>query len=275
MTKRIIAMTVLVGLGIPAAVFAQSSGVTRFNPGAQFKTRERKPLAADLLLKAVESVDWEDTTFEEVLDWFRAESEDRINIIPRWSALAVEGIDNDSLITLKLNDTNVAEVLNEVLDQLSPAGALGYRAKGNAIRLSTKTDFGRKLEIRTYSILDLVFDVPDFGRSFPAVDLQAASRSGGGGGGGGGQSIFGGSTSQSDELEVEEQEVKERVSELIAIIATTINPDSWGPIEGTGRGAQIGGAGRGMIRSFNNRTLVVYNTIEVHEKIAGFFAVGQ
>lgn len=274
MTKRLIAMTVLVGLGIPAAAFAQSSGVARFNPGAQFRTRERKPLAADLLLKDVESVDWEDTTFEEVLDWFRAESEDRINIIPRWSALAVEGIDNDSLITLKLNDTNVAEVLNEVLDQLSPAGALGYRAKGNAIRLSTKTDFGRKLEIRTYSILDLVFDVPDFGRSFPAVDLQAASRSGGGGGGGG-QSIFGGATSQSDELEVEEQEIQERVSELIAIIATTVNPDSWGPIESSGRGAQIGGAGPGTIRAFNNRTLVVYNTIEVHEKIAGYFASGQ
>ena len=40
-------------------------------------------------------------------------------VVARWSALGVESVDADSLVTLKLSHLTVAEVLNEVLDELS------------------------------------------------------------------------------------------------------------------------------------------------------------
>ncbi len=149
-----------------------------------------------------------------------------------------------------------------------------YQGHGNILKISTKSDFGRKLEVRTYQILDLLFQSPDMGQSFPAVDLDQASRSGGGGGGGGGQSIFGGGgSSGSEDLEEEESEVEERILELITVIASTIEPASWGPI--TGINVVLPGTGVGSITQFNDRQLVIRNTVAVHEQLAGFFVAGQ
>lgn len=56
----------------------------------------------------------------------------------------------------------------------------------------------------------------------------------------------------------------ERLEKLRELIEGVIAPESWDT-------SATGGAGR--IRIFN-RSLVVYNTIEVHEKIAGQFSFG-
>lgn len=230
--------------------------------------------AASLLRKRVDSVDWEDVTFEEVIDWLTDQGDNQVNILPRWTALGVESVDNESLVTLKLRNSLVATILDEAIDQLSEDGQVTYQGYGNILKLSTKSDFGRKLEVRTYQILDLIFQAPDMGQSFPAVDLDQASRSGGGGGGGSGQSIFGGGgSSSSEDLEEEESEVEERVIELITVIATSIEPASWGPI--TGLNAVLPGTGLGSITQFNDRQLVIRNTASVHEKIAGFFVRGK
>ncbi|MCH7632253.1 MAG: hypothetical protein IIB59_03485, partial [Planctomycetes bacterium] len=139
---------------------------------------------ADVLSERVDSVDWVDRTFEEVIQWVRERGDARINIVPRWNHLGVEGISRDSLVTLQLNNTNVADVLNEALMQLSDSDEVRYRGLRNKLTISTRADFERKLHTKVYDVTDILFQVPDFGQGAPLIDLKRAAASGGGGGGG-------------------------------------------------------------------------------------------
>ncbi len=273
--KRMFALSTCIMVGCCSIGFAQSPTSRLNGLNGQARRAVKSPNAArDLLAKPIDSVDWQETPFEEVVEWLRTESNDQVNIIPRWTSLENEGVDGESPITLKLRDTSVAEILIEVIDQLSDDGLVRFRAVGRNLRISTAADFSKKLERRIYQMTDLTFNVPDFGRNAPQVDLEAASRASGGGGG---QSVFSGSSSSSTEdLEVEDQDTEDQINDLITIIASTIEPQSWGPISGLQGPAIPGtGGGRGFIQAYNNRVLIVYNTIEVHEQIAGYFAYGE
>ena len=94
--------------------------------------------------------------------------------------------------------------------------------------------------------------------------MEQASRAGGGGGGG--QSIFSGAQSSSEDLEVEEQEVEERMENLRALIQNVVAPDSWLLDDGSG-------AGLGRIQMYDNRFLIIRNTVEVHQQLVGYFSV--
>ena len=234
---------------------------------------------ADVLWGRVDSVDWVDRTFEEVIQWVRERGDARINIVPRWNHLGVEGISRDSLVTLQLNNTNVADVLNEALMQLSDSDEVRYRGVGNKLTISTRADFERKLHTKIYDVTDILFQVPDFGQGAPLIDLQKAATSSGGSGGGG-QTVFGGGGGQGQEQQVggeqAEQELEQRLIKLQQLIEQSIEPQSWDLSGSQGRGGATGtgGGGRGRIRIFN-RSLVVTNTIEIHEQIAGFFSMGR
>lgn len=235
--------------------------------GSAAQMRASENAAASLLYKRVESVDWTEISFEEVIDWLRDESQGMVNIIIRWRPLSVENVSQESLVTLKLFNTRVADVLNEVLEQLSDDDQLGYHAYGNIIRISSKQDLNRQLYMRVYDVADLLFRVEDFGEEAPQIDLQQTGGTGGGGGGGGGQSVFqggssGGGTSNRGG-EQAEQELLERLEELRDKIKNVIAPESW---EGD-RG------GRGRIEIIN-RSLIVVNTVEVHEQLSGAFSFG-
>lgn len=229
---------------------------------------------AELLRQRVASVDWKEATFEEVLDWFRDQGEGRVNIVPKWAPLGIESVTRDNTISLQLNNTTVADVLNEVLDQLSEDGQIQYRGIGNKLTISTKQDFGRNMYVRVYDVTDMLFQVENFGEDAPLIDLQNAGRSGGGGGGSG-QSVFQGSSSGSSRGESTdqlEQENEERLTKLRQLIEQTIAPESW-DLTGS-EGTTTSGGGRGRIRVMNN-SLIVLNTIEVHEMIAGAFVFGK
>jgi len=219
-----------------------------------------------LLAMPVDKVDWQDNTFEEVLDWLRDKSDGKVNIIPRWTTLADVDVDPDKLVTLNLMNTSVQNVLDEVLSQLNDTGDATYRGEGNILRISTKQDFNRKLEMRIYDVTDILLRIPDFSESAPQIDLDQAARQGGsgGGGGGGGQGIFrnAGGQNQEELSEEGEQDPERILNDLVTLIRDTIEPTSW---DGDG-----GGPGR--IRGFGKRSLVVYNTPEIHEMIAGFFS---
>ncbi len=233
--------------------------------GSAIQMRAAENAAAALLFKRVESVDWSETTFEEVIDWLRDEGGGQVNIITRWGPLSVENVSQESLITLKLFNTRVADVLNEVIDLLSDDGQVAYHAFGNTIRISTKQDFGRKLYMRVYDVTDLLFRVEDFGEEAPLIDLSQTSTAASGGGGGGGQSVFQGAGSQGSTQggEQAEQELQDRLEKLKTEIELVIAPESWqGPAGGRGRIEVI------------NRSLIVVNTIEVHEQLSGAFSFG-
>jgi len=229
----------------------------------------RDPAVA-MLKKRVETVDWQDTPFEEVITWLKDEGGNAVNIVPRWAPLGVEGIDRDTLVTLQLNNSTIGEVLVELLETLSEDGEIRFRAWGNTLRISTREDFERKRFLRVYDATDIMLRVPDFGRGAPVIDLQNA---GGQSGGGSGQSVFSGSSGGQEEQtggEQAEQDLQERLERMATLIRDVIAPNSWsqaGSAGGTGGGPNV-------IRVFN-RSLIVYAPIEVHEQIGGRFAYGR
>ena len=233
--------------------------------------------AADLLRQRVASVDWKDATFEEVLDWVKDQGEGRVNLVPKWGPLGIESITRENPINLQLNNTNIADVLNEVTAQLSEDGQVQYRAIGNKLTISTKQDFGRTLYVRVYDITDMLFQVPNFGQGAPQINLTQAGKTGGSGGGGG-QSVFQGGGGQGQQQgsqggPQEEQQNLLRLNQLRDLIEETIAPETW-DTTGSPGGAAAGGGGRGRIR-VTGHSLVVLNTIEVHEMIAGAFSFSE
>lgn len=274
MTTRIctvgVAVLLVCSLSVSAQTALSRSGASQADVqprsgAAEARVRAHPDAALLLLRKRVENVDWIDTPFEEVIDWLKGESQGQVNVVPRWGQLSIESLDRDTLVTLQLNNTTVADVLNETVDQLSPDGAVTFQAVGNTLKISTKSDFDRKMYIRVYDATDILFRVWDFGQESPRIDLQKTG--GGSGGGGGGQSVFqGAGGAQSGQGgEQAEQDMTDRLEELREMIEQMIEPDSWDT-------SDTGGAGR--IRIFN-RSLIVHNTIEVHEKIAGQFSFGR
>ena len=278
MTRRIIALSVFAVLTCALSTSAQTVVV---GPAASDRSSAERPAvnvpsvrassnaAAQLLRKRVDNIGWDNKMLEDVIAWLDAEGEDQVNIIPRWGALSVQSVDPDTPVTLQLNNTTIAEVLNEILDQLSEDGALRYRAIGSTLKISTQADFDRRLYTRIYDVTDILFDVPNFGQQAPNIDLQNTTSGGGGGGGGGGQSVFQGGSGSSGRQsggEQAENEMEEKLEELRLVIEQIVAPDTWDSATG-------GTAGRGRIRVFN-RSLIVTNTIEVHEQIAGHFSFG-
>jgi hypothetical protein len=274
-------------LGIGAAAWAQEKAAketvireskvetARDEESPVFVSGSREA-ASDLLRQRVASVNWNGATFEEVLDWVKDQGEGRVNVVPKWGPLGVESVTRENTIDLQLNNTNIADVLNEVLEQLSEDGQIQYRGIGNKLTISTKQDFERTMYVRVYDITDMLFRVENFGDEAPLIDLKKNASTKGGGTG---QSVFqgggsGGQKSQStDQLE---QQNEERLKKLRELIEQTIAPETWdlsgSDFSGGGSQAQTGGLGR--IRVLNN-SLVVRNTIEVHEMIAGAFVFGK
>jgi len=228
--------------------------------------------ALQLLRQKVARVNWDEAPFEDILTWLRDKGEDRVNIIPRWRTLAEEAVTQDSTVTLQLDNTTVAEVLNEVLEQLSADGRLRYRAIDNNITITTQADAERKMYLKVYHVTDVLLQIPNVTQDAPQIDLQNMNQGGGGGGGGGGgrggQSVFsggsGGGQGGQQQGETEEQ-LTQRLETLRKVIEETVAPESWNTQDG---------GGRGVVRVYN-RALVVLNTIEVHEQLAGWFRLDR
>ena len=125
MMKHVCIALVVTLFGLPLWATAQTrpfdvrgtSGPRGFGDA---KPRRNVASAGDaiaLLRKRVDKVDWEEMPFEEVLDWLREEGDNRVNVLPRWLALNNDGVDEESLVTLRLTNSMVAEVLNDRLSR--------------------------------------------------------------------------------------------------------------------------------------------------------------
>lgn len=242
-----------------SAPVATSTDSTNVQPGD----------AISLLQKRIERIDWEEFPFNELLTWLREQGENRVNVVARKAALKNEDVDDERRVTLNLTNVTVAEVLNEALDQLSREGKLQYRATENFITISTEEDFNRRLVLRVYNVADLLFRLPDFGAEAPQIDLTGQGGQGGGHQGGG-RSVFSGAGGQGQQQGhgEERQETQTRLHSLRDVIVATIAPESWMRV---GHGEKPSDrSGRGRIEVYEN-FLLVLNTLEVHEQLAGWF----
>jgi len=287
-------LTVLSFLSVASLVLAQTGAEPPAKPVEQAAEpavdvlAEKVPPAGDaigLLLKPVKEIVWDETPFEDVLEWLRDESNDRVNVLVRWGALNDEGVDAEKSVSLKLTNTTVGQVLNEVLESLSDEGKLRYQASTNQVLIATQAYFDKKLILKVYNIGDILFRVPDFSGEAPQIDLTGQSGGGGGGGGGGAggaggggqRSVFsgaGGGTQQGQQGQ-NEQETEEARNRLRDLILVSVVPESWADQpQGGGASSAISGLGPGRIRIYN-RSLVVLNTLEVHEQLAGWIELNR
>lgn len=229
--------------------------------------------AIALLGRKVDLVDWDEAPLEEVVDWLRQQGEYNVNVIVRWPSLETRGVGRETLVTLTLNNTNVAQVLDEVLLALGDSSDdVAYRGSGNNLWISSKQNFRSKLHVRVYNVSDILFRVPNFQQGAPSIDLQNDT-GGGQGGGRGSQGVFTGGQGggQNNQLGQQEgqggQEDEQRMTDLRELIEQTIAPETWDT--GNVQGGQVATT-MGRIRTYN-RSLVVRASAEVHEMIGGFF----
>lgn len=274
---------VFLGLAVPA--LGQSGRTFRSEEADDGVERVPPPGdAVALMRKNVEKVEWDEKPFEEILEWLREQSDFRVNVNARWGPLGNEGVERERPVTLTMMHVSVAEILEEVRAQISEEDRVRYQASKNSIVFSSKSDFDRKLIRKVYYVGDILFRVPNFQEEAPQIDLSGQnSNQGGGGGGGTGGGGGGGSGSvfqnaggggQQGQQGQDEQEIEERVQRIRDAIILTVHPDTWAdtPGEGGFGGGSTLGLGNGRVVALvQQRSLIVLNTIEVHEDLAGWF----
>lgn len=187
-----------------------------------------------------------------------------VQVYVRWDRLASVGVAQDAPVTIQAKDVSLEQVLWMMLNlpQVSEA-RLAYRAEGAWIVVSTAEDFEGEMIVRVYDITDLLVERlrrPEvaFGRTrqVPISNTVATA-----GGAVAVQPVIdeveSGVFYQGEDAGGGDVDRARLIRELIHIITTTIEPDSW-----------AGAGGRGTIAAFQNK-LVVRNSPLVHQRIAG------
>lgn len=189
-------------------LFAQASGAKqpvverKSVKGGQEARRERIRAIMRVLNKPVESVNWEDEAFEDLINDFFKNQQGLSNLMIRWKVIENSGanVDPSTAVSISLTNTTTGELLDQVLTQLSAEAdtegdRLTYHIIGDRVEISTRTDFSRILYTKTYVAEHLYLARP-FWSDAPEISVAATNSGGGGGGGrggGGGGSGGGGS----------------------------------------------------------------------------------
>lgn len=248
---------------------AKSTGKTAQGADPEMPRRRAAgvPTTLQLLNARVPDVKLHDTPLEKVFDWISEIT--GATMVVKWDRLADAGVARDKPISLTARRMPIRTLLSLILDSAGADSKLAYRASNGMFIISTYDDFAQEELILTYDINDLITVEPRIARMFygrqhdvvtgvepvvaagvvgvrpitekwlSGVDIESENPFGADAGDGG--------------LDERQQHIRE----LINIIQTTIEPDSW----------DING-GKGTIRVFRNQ-LVIRNNPFVHQQLAG------
>lgn len=193
-------------------------------------------------------ISFDQQPFDQVVDFLV--DLNKVNIAVDWDNLENLGIERDKPVTVRLRDVSLRTVLREVLAQVGGEVALAFTVGDGLLRIATKDKLDRNKQVLVYDIRDLLVRIPRFGNA-PLIDL-AQQR---GRGEGGAQVFSRGGEAQDDESASDENN-QELVSQILDIIRTTVEPDSW----------RETGGGDGALRELNGQ-LIVYNTADAHQQV--------
>lgn len=236
--------------------------------------------AAAALESRVPEVQFQETPLEDVMTWMSEVM--RINVVVRWRELEPLGVTRATPISLHLKNLRAAQVLNVILnDAAGPDVRLGYRASQDLLLVTSGRDLESATVLKVYDVTDVIFEPlrepyiaisrdHDFVESVqPTVAAGAVAvtpitrrlRSGVTINGpttgfpvpGEGLNYGDDARDQPDTGNSEER----RMQELINVITSSIDPESW----------DVSG-GRGSIRAFR-KLLVVRASPLVHQQIGG------
>jgi len=279
-TRALLAIGLSVFL-LPALDVDAQSATSRFERVRAKHDRHRRDRTADvmrLLNREIPAVNFDQETFEDVLDWFRAQG--LKNIVVHWQKIEDAGdIDRSTPLELRVSDLTLGDLLDLALSTVSasafnPSGRLSYRIVNGLIRISTRADFADEIVVRTYDVENLLQALVFFDDG-PTVSVSGAGgggRRGGGGRGGrgpGGSRGPGGGRGPGGDGGIFEgggggdsidyQSIREEQIEKLMGVVLSINPSSW-----------FGNSGFGTVSEFRGK-LIIAQTIEMHEMIGGQF----
>lgn len=227
-------------------------------PQTDAPTQQRiEGVARQVLSLPVKSISLEEAPFSDVIEWLRNKSSDELifNVVVKWRVLQLENVDVDTPVTLKLRNTTIERVLVEVLDQISDQDPITFEADENIIKISTRSDFAKKLSTRAYDVEDLLMRISHFSGS-PQIDISGAV-GGGTGAGRGVERVFSAGTGggNNDRGSATGQIDDEQANAIMNMIRETIEPESWNTA-----------GGPGTIVMFNNQ-IVIRNSKAVHDAL--------
>jgi hypothetical protein len=240
----------------PAAGAAAQSGAPAAKPSKEQLTPEK---VIDAALNRTTSLDVVEMPLRDVVQYLQEANQ--IPIVLKGKKLDEVGVPLDTPITKSLKGVRFATVLEILLDDLD----LTYYT-GEVLFITTPADAAARAEIRVYDCRDLLA-MPAPARAAPQgvgnVPLQPMPGSGGG-------------TAHTSDHD-------QRASQLMSIITTNIDPQTWlntaysAAMPGGGMGAMAGGAAAappddarplpsGSISEYNGLS-VVTQTAPTHKKI--------
>lgn len=247
--------TLMLGMvALSAAAFAQ--------PASKAEARMTQVSGNRLTLPQLElkipEITFQEVPFEQVMEYIADFS--KMNVVVRWEAVTAAGVSKDKPISLKVKNIRLSQVLWMVMNEAGGTDIkLAYRASGNLLILSTADDLGKEMIVKVYDVADIIQRVQNF--QGPSIDVSQQQSSGSGGGGS--QNVFSGSQggnqnqNQNEDNNQQGGAVRPELTQLINLIKSTVEPDSWDA-----------NGGKGTIQGFK-QTIVVSNTILVHQKLGG------
>ena len=231
---------------------AQSSAGT----AASFNTGNPK---RDTLLRMMRpiTVEFTDQRLEDIMTFLKDITGADLNVA--WSDAVGDGLDKETLVSLKAENDTALNVLERVLEKADFASGFGGFGGGStwqltdwgAMEVAPRDILNRRKRVEIYDIADMLVIIPSYEQA-PQLDLQQVLSSSQGGGG---QSPF-----RDDQQDREEQIPRdERAQDIIDVIISLVEPDQW----------QDNGGDGGSIRYFQG-SLIVNAPDYMHRELAGY-----
>ncbi len=257
---RTLVLGLVLGL-IAATALAQEPRQPRATPRPQASS------TLSILNQRVPELTFEDVPFEQVMDWLAEFT--KLNVTVRWQVLADAGVDRDKPVSIQAHNLRLSQVLWLIMSGVAGSEIkLAYRASGNLLVLSTAEDLDKEMVTKIYDVADLLTRLPRAGRvgAFNVTQgLGQAGGQGGGGGSGAGGGMFGQGQGQQQQQQGGARNDpygagggETQIQELVDLIRQTVEPDTW-----------VQNGGQGTIIPFQ-RSIVVRNTILVHQRLGGY-----
>ena len=240
-------LTTLIAVSVASVAIAQTAG-----------TEPQPPMSAlELLDKRVPEVSFEETPFEQVVEWLREHT--GVNVTVHWQVMQDAGLERDTPISLKARNIRLSQVLWMIVNQAAGSELdLAYRVSDDLITLSLREDFEQEMIAKVYDVSDLLLRIPRFRNAARLNAAEALNNTGSGDGQSRAAALF-----RADEAEPSENgegrtSLDRDIRELIRVIQRAIEPTSW---QGQG--------GVGTVTGLR-RQLIVRNTPHVHQLLGGY-----
>ena len=240
-------LTTLIAVSVASVAIAQTAG-----------TEPQPPMSAlELLDKRVPEVSFEETPFEQVVEWLREHT--GVNVTVHWQVMQDAGLERDTPISLKARNIRLSQVLWMIVNQAAGSELeMAYRVSDDLITLSLREDFEREMIAKVYDVSDLLLRIPRFRNAARLNAAEALNNTGSGDGQSRTAALFRADEAEPSETGDGRTSLDRDIRELIRVIQRAIEPTSW---QGQGGGGTVTGL---------RRQLIVRNTPHVHQLLGGY-----